>query len=185
MENAPSDFSLNVLGPDSISASWLDNSVSEYGFVLLNLSDSTQVAGTDTLEQNTTSVDVGALTPNTFYEWFVRAYATYNDSSSSDASERTNARVPGSTTVTALSDTSLYFIIYPVDNPSWTTFAIQDSLTGYYIDGAAEPDTLRQGPPGNWGWKTYSQWGSASGDTLEGLKPDSLYVLRAKAKSGE
>ena len=185
VEYAPGDFSLTVLAPDSINASWSDNSVSEYGYVLLNLSDSTKVSETDTLAQNTISVDVGGLTPNTVYEWFVRAYATYNDSSSSSVSERTFARIPGKTTTSALSDTTLHFIINPVDNPSWTAFAVQDSITGNYVDGAAEPDTLRPGPPGEWGWRTYQNWGSAAGDTLSGLMPDSLYVLRAKARRDE
>ena len=62
---------------------------------------------------------------------------------------------------------------------------MQDSITGGYVDGDAEPDTLRPGPPGEWGWKTFYLWGSASGDTLTGLMPDSLYVLRAKARRVE
>ena len=89
------------------------------------------------------------------------------------------------TSVTAVSDSSLKFIINPLDNPSYTAFAVQDSITGLYVDASSEPDTLRDGPPGDWGWKTFAQWGAALGDTISGLKPDSLYVIRAKARSGE
>ena len=135
------------------------------------------------MDANTTSVNVSGLTPNTVYQWFVKAYTVYDDSTSSSDSERTLARVPGLTTVTALSDTTLHFIINPLDNPGYTKFAVQDSITGKYADGTAVPDTLREGSPGDWGWRTYSQWGSAAGDTLAGLKPDSLYVIRAKARS--
>ncbi len=185
VEYAPDDFSMTVLSPDSINASWSDNSAGEYGFVLLNFSDSTLVAGIDSLDRNTESVNVGVLAPNTVYDWFIRAYSGNNDSSSSNAAERTFARTPGNTTVSAITETALHFTVNPVDNPSWTTFAVQDSVTGSYVDGDAEPDTLRSGPPGDWGWKTFVQWGSASGDTLSGLMPDSLYVLRAKAKRVE
>jgi len=81
-----------------------------------------------------------------------------------------------------LPDSLLHFVINPNGNPSYTRFAVQDSVTGYYIDATSEPDTLRAPPLGDWGWRTYIQWGEASGDTLGALQPDSLYVLRAKAK---
>jgi len=185
LENAPDNFSLTVLAPGSLRASWSDNSDNEYGFVILNFSDSTMAAGTDSLPQNTTSVDVNDITPNTEYEWFVRAYTAEDDLSSAEDNARTFARIPGTTTVTALTESSLRFILDPQDNPSYTQFAVQDSVTGLYVDGSAEPDTLRANPPGDWGWRTYTQWGAASGDTLTSLFPDSLYVIRAKARSNE
>ena len=185
LDASPDNFNITVEGPDSLTASWTDNSAFELGFVLLNVSDSTQVAGTDTLAENTTSFGVGNLTPNTVYNWFVRGFSAVDDSSSSGASARTLARTPGITAVSAVSHTSLKFILDPLDNPDYTVFAVQDSATGLYVDGSADPDTLRAGPPGEWGWKTYSQWGAALGDTISGLSPDSLYVIRAKAQSGE
>ncbi len=185
LENAPDNFSLSVLAPDSLSVSWSDNSDSEYGFVILNLSDSTMAAGTDSLPQNTTSVDTGNLTPNTEYVWFVRAYTAEDFISSGSDTARTTARVPGTTTVSSLTKSSISFIIDPQDNPGDTQFAVQDSVTGLYVDNSAEPDTLKTGALGEWGWKTYTQWGAASGDTLSGLMPDSLYVIRAKARSNE
>jgi len=185
LDAAPCDFSLSVEGPDSLFASWTDNSSYELGFVLLNVSDSTQVAGVDTLAENTTSTGVGDLTPNTVYQWFVRAFSAVDDSSSAGTNARTEARTPGVTSVEAISDSSLKFVINPLDNPAYTTFAVQDSITGLYVDASSEPDTLREGPPGDWGWRTFSQWGAALGDTISGLNPDSLYVIRAKARSGE
>jgi hypothetical protein len=185
LDAAPGGFSLSVVAPDTIQASWTDNSLFELGFVLLNTADSTRVAGVDTLAENTSSISVGGLTPNTVYQWFVRAFTAVDDSSASGTSARTMARTPGATAVTPLSPTTMKFIINPLDNPAYTTFAVQDSLTGLYVDGSGEPDTLRVGPTGDWGWRTFSQWGGVLGNTLSALKPDSLYVIRAKARSGE
>lgn len=184
-EAAPGNFTLTVLSPDSIHATWTDNADSEEWFVLLTTVDSTQVAGTDTLPPNTTSITVGNLTPNTLYEWFVKTRLATGDSTSSSASDRTQIRLPGTTVVTTLSPYTLRFIVAPEDNPYYTQYALQDSITGLYADSSAEPETLRVGPPGDWGWKTFSQWGGVQGDTLTGLLPDSLYVIRVKARTGE
>ena len=48
LDGSPANLSLTALSPDSIRADWEDRSSGEYGFVLLNLTDSTRVAGTDT-----------------------------------------------------------------------------------------------------------------------------------------
>ena len=185
LEYAPADFAVSALAPDSLRASWTDTSESEYGFVLLNLADSTMVTGTDTLSQNTESVNVGGLIPNTLYEWFVRAYTAVDDSSSAGDSAYTFARIPGTTGVSAVSSSSIRFIIDPQDNPAHTKYAVQDSISGLYVDWTANPDTLRTGPPGDWGWRTYDEWGAASGDTLAALSPDSLYGIRVKARNEE
>jgi len=182
---APGDFLMTVTAADSISAQWTDTTVREYGFVLLNATDSTMVAGTDTLAAGTESADVGELTPNTIYSWFVRAFTAHEDSSSGSVMTRTFARMPGAGTVEAVSEHAVRFVIDPQDNPPSTKFAVQDSLSGKYVDGTADPDTLRAGPPGDWGWRTYLEWGAALGDTLGGVSPDSLIVIRAKARNGD
>ena len=84
-----------------------------------------------------------------------------------------------------LPTTLLKFIIDPNGNPASTKFAVQDSVTGFYLDGTAEPETLRSGALGEWGWGTSAKWGAALGDTLAGIVPDSLIVIRAKARSGD
>ena len=84
--------------------------------------------------------------------------------------------------MTTVSASSLRIFISPLDNPSYTNFAVQDSVSGKYVDTVAEPDTLRPGPLGEWGWRTFSGWGGVSGSAVGGLKPDSLYVFRAKAR---
>ncbi|MCE5248983.1 fibronectin type III domain-containing protein [bacterium] len=185
LKTVPTDFTLTTIAPDSLRANWTDTTDSEYGFIIVNLSDSAMVAGSDTLPHDTTSVDVGGLTPNTVYEWFVRAFTSADETSSEPGSGRTDARTPGVPGVTAVSETALRFVLNPLDNPLCTEYAVQDSISGLYVDGSAEPDTLKAGPPGEWGWKTYEQWGSALGDTLTGLAPNSLHVIRAKARTSE
>ncbi len=185
LDAAPDGFSLTAEGPDSITARWNDNSALESGFLLLNASDLTVVSGTDTLAENTTSRTVGGLIPDTPYRWLVKAFTPANDSLSSEGAARTSARIPGIPTVIAISGPSLSFTLDPRDNPSYTMFAVQDSITGRYIDASSPGDTLRAGPPGDWGWRTFAGWGAAGGDTLLNLPPDSLFVLRAKARTSE
>jgi len=82
-------------------------------------------------------------------------------------------------------DSLMIFTLDTNNNPSYTQFAVQDSVTGWYIDATAEPESLRAPPLGEWGWRTYEQWGAALGDTLSGITPGNLYVLRAKARNGK
>ncbi|MFA6470483.1 MAG: hypothetical protein WCU00_00470 [Candidatus Latescibacterota bacterium] len=182
LDSAPANLTLTVLSPDSIRADWEDRSFGEYGFVLLNLSDSTQVAGTDTLGENIQNTTVGELTPNTVYQWFVRAFTPGERESTSGTSARSLTRTPGIPTVNAVSPTILRFIVNPLDNPSHTEFAVQDSTTGWYADPGVHPHILREGPSGEWSWKTFEQWGGAAGDSLTGLSPNSGHTLRVKAR---
>ncbi|MFC1538729.1 LamG domain-containing protein [Candidatus Latescibacterota bacterium] len=84
-----------------------------------------------------------------------------------------------------LPDSLMIFTLNPNNNPSYTRFAVQDSVSGYYIDASAEPESLSTQPLGEWGWRTYEEWGAALGDSLSGITPGNIYVLRAKARNGE
>ncbi len=185
LECAPADMLIEVNGPDSLTVSWTDMNAGEAGFVLMDCADSMRVAGTDTLAHDTASVGVGGLVPNTVYQWFVRAF-TGGESMSSDAvSARTEARTPGKPSVIAVSDSTIRFVLDPLDNPFYTQFAVQDSVSGFYVDSTGDPATLRVGPPEEWAWRTYFEWGGLSGDTLGVFGPDSLLVIRAKARDGQ
>ena len=148
----------------------------------MNLSDSTRVAGADTLGENVQSATAGGLTPNTVYQWFIRAFTTGDKKSSSGVSARSLTRTPGIPTVNAVSPTVLRFVVNPLDNPSDTEFAVQDSTTGWYVDPGVHPHILREGPSGEWSWKTCGQWGGAAGDSLTGLSLDSEHALRVKGR---
>lgn len=123
------------------------------------------------------------LTPATAYQLQAAAWNPYGASDPADPVQASTVpRVPEPPVIQPLSPNALGFLLDPLDNPSWVEFALQDSVSGRYVDGEASPDTLRDGPPGDWGWRTYEDWGAAMGDTLGSLFPDSLYVLRAKAR---
>lgn len=185
LRGAPTDAALTAISPDSIRVTWHDTVDGEYGFVVVEEPGGTVVAGTDTLSAGAESADAGGLTPDTTYRWKVRALTRFDTAESGAAETLTPMRTPGKPAVTPVSATSLKFVLDPADNPSWTVFAVQDSVTGLYVDAAASPDTLRPGPPGDWGRRTFAGWGAAAGDTLGGLAPDSLFVLRAKAVAGD
>jgi len=86
-------------------------------------------------------------------------------------------------TVTFPTDTLALLKLNVNGNPSYTEFAIQDSITGKYVDGrfnrffstTAAESIL---------WRTYAAWGGASGDTVA-VGVGKKYVFRAKARSGE
>ncbi len=179
---SPSGLALTVLAPDSIRADWTDGAAGEYGYVLLNLPDSTRVAGTDTLAANTGAVTVGGLIPNTVHQWTVKAFTANSARTLPGVSARTLTRTPGRPTVSALGTTKLRFLLDPRDNPAHTEYAVQDSVSGRFVDPGAQPHTLRNGPLGEWGWRTFAGWGAALGDSVTGLGPNEWYGLRAKAR---
>ncbi|MFC1693309.1 hypothetical protein ACFL1R_07385 [Candidatus Latescibacterota bacterium] len=147
------------------------------------------IEATDTTAANAESVRVGGLDPNTSYAWRVQVVGgAYADSLSAPDSTYTHANAPISAPAFELISNSAFKVVIDTTgtgNPDYTEYAIQDSLSGWYIDATAEPETLRTTPLGEWGWRSYDQWGAALGDTLTGLFPDSLYVIRAKARSCE
>ena len=78
---------------------------------------------------------------------------------------------------------------YPVDlhchSPLSPCFGKKDGICQDDIDATAEPESLSTLTLGEWGWRTYGEWGAALGDSLSGITPGNLYVLRAKARNGE
>lgn len=97
----------------------------------------------------------------------------------------TRAATPGKPTVTFPADSLLKFVLSVNGNPGYTEFAVQDSVRGWFVDATAEPETLRTGLLGVWGWRTYAGWGGAGGDTLAGVQPGNFYVIRVKARNGQ
>ena len=185
-DSAPSGFTLTSISSDSLLATWTDRSYSERGFIVVDASTGAKVAGTDTTFENATSLRVGGLSTNTEYTWKVKAVGggAHGFLSAADSCY-TLANTPGKPVVNFPAGNLLKFIISANDNPDYTKYAVQDSLTGRYVDGTAEPETLRAGPPGEWGWRSYVEWGGALGDTLAGVQPGGFYVIRAKARNGQ
>jgi len=94
------------------------------------------------------------------------------------------ARIPEIDTAYVWVKDSLFIRINPMGNPSYTFYAIEDSITGYYFDretrrlrGIATVDS-------SWAWATYSEWGGFSGTFLK-VEPETRYVLRVFSKDGK
>ncbi len=182
-DSLPADVAMTVLAPDSIRIAWRDRCFDETGWRIVNLADTSEAA---TASADAESLDIGGLVPNTLYRWMVQVTGGALDGEcSAPDSARTYAAIPGQTFVSVVEDSLIHFILDPGTNPAGTAFAVQDSMSGAFVDPTATPDTLRAGPLGEWGWRTLADWGAAAGDTLGGLAPDSLYVLRAKARTEE
>ena len=131
-----------------------------------------------------TSLRVGGLSPNTEYYWKLRVIggSLHNSYSAADSCY-TRAAIPGKPTVTFPADSLLKFILNVNSNPSYTEMAVQDSVTGKYIDGrfnrffttTAAESIL---------WRTYAAWGNSLGDTVA-VGVGKKIVVRVKAKSGQ
>jgi len=94
------------------------------------------------------------------------------------------AQAPDIDSIFALSRDSVFFRLDPKSNPWYTYFAVQDSLSGRYIDVAAH--RLRSAgaaADSSWAWGTFSEWGAAAGYFVV-VEPHTTYVLRAYAKDG-
>jgi hypothetical protein len=178
-DSAPSGLALTPLTTTSMRVTWEDRAHSERGYIVVDAS--TGAAVSDTLAANTETVDIAGLDVNTEYSWKIKTLGGdgHGDLSAA-ATEYTLAAVPGKITQTFPAGTLMKFVLAVNGNPAWTPFAIQDSLSGLYIQSATGVCTWGASPD----WRTYAQWGGVLGDTaavLVGKK----YVMRAKAKSGQ
>ena len=95
------------------------------------------------------------------------------------------AAIPDTTHVTLIDSAHVRIRISPHGNPSYTFFAVEDSVTGLFVD----PALRRLRSPGvtedsTWAFGTYSDWGGADGMILD-VTPDRDYYFRAYAKDGD
>jgi len=94
------------------------------------------------------------------------------------------AFVPDVISAFAYSKDSILIKIDPGLNPPYTFIAIEDSITGLFVDYAAH--RLRSAgvtADSSWAWATYGEWGGAFGYYIN-VEPDRRYVFRAYAKEG-
>jgi len=186
-DKVPSNIVATSISPDSILVTWMDNSTTETGFALVNALTGLRMGANDSTAANVTFKRYGGLSPNTEYAVKVMALGgkLAGDISTSADSCYTKANTPGKPTASILGDNRLAFALDPNGNSAFTRFAVEDSVSGRYADATAEPETLRAGPLGEWGWRTYAGWGGAGGDTLAGIRPGDFYTIRAKARNGQ
>ncbi|MBI4281426.1 hypothetical protein HY625_01255, partial [Candidatus Uhrbacteria bacterium] len=133
------------------------------------------------------------LSANTQYAYRVKvrdASATPNESSfTANQSKYTAANVPGSPSVTSPTATTLKIIVNQNSNPTGTApagdteYALVASTDNFGTDTrfVQTNGTLSVAAV----WKTYSQWGGASGITVTGLTTEQSYSFKVKARNGD
>ncbi|MFC1730538.1 DNRLRE domain-containing protein [candidate division KSB1 bacterium] len=94
------------------------------------------------------------------------------------------AQYPDVDSVFAQDSVTVFILMESTDNPSYTYYALEDSIRGLFYD----LDNLRFRSAGvtvdsSWAWYTYAQWGGASGTTIT-VAEGQLYVLRFYSKDG-
>jgi len=121
------------------------------------------------------SVSFTGLLPNTHYN--ARIHAT--NSSGTGYSDRTDfwtlASIPSAPTVNNPSLTTLDVTVNTNSNPDTTTYAIQDSITGKYVQTGGTLDNTAA-------WQKASVWGTK---TVTGLTTGTIYTFRVKARNSE
>lgn len=126
------------------------------------------------------------ITPNA--EFKLVPYALNNDSVITGGDTTivwSWAQIPDVVSAYPHSKDSVLIKVDPKANPAYTFFAIEDSVSGLFVDFAAH--TLRsQGvtPDSTWAWATYSELGGAEGYYLI-VEPNTTYVFRAYSKEGK
>lgn len=181
-DSVPTGFTLSAIDPDSLLAAWVDHAHSEYGYVLMDVDTGLKVAGTDTLAANSTSARIGGRTPNTLHRWKIRAVGggAHGMESGADSTYTLAAAPVAAPTLTFPTGTTAVVVIDTTGtgNPSYTEYAIQDSISGLYVD--ADGDSFKAEAE----WRTFDNWGGAAGDTLAVLT-GKKYTIRVKARSGQ
>jgi len=188
-DSVPDNFQVNQISgaTDSLVATWTDRCYDETGYRIIEADGGAYV---DSVGADIETIRIGGLLPNTSYAWKVQVIGgAYADSVSAADSCYTEATPPS----TALSlyyggslDNNYMRIVADttgLQNPGYTEYAIQDSISGKYIDTTAEPETLKTGT-GDWMWDTFSDWGGADGDTVV-VEIGKKYGFRWKARSGQ
>lgn len=169
-DSAANTVTITAISTDSLLVSWNDRSYSERGFIVVDAVAGTIIAGTDTTNQDIESLRIGGLLPNTSYTWKVKAVGGGADGLLSAADScYTKAATLGKPTVTMLTD-SLRKIVIDTTGiyTSFTRIAIQDSVTGKFVDWiSGATDTLHAtADSSNADYRTFANWGGANGDTV-------------------
>lgn len=176
----PSNLKGVATSTSSISWQFTDMSTDEDGYKLYETVDGGPATFVSEVAQNNLSqITEGDLTPNNQYARYV---TTYNYEGESDLSNiaycYTLANQPLPPIVTDYTADGVVLAINPDDgNPSYTEYAIYDTLSGQYVqaDGSLGPDPV---------WQTYEQWGGVSGIIV--LTPgDGFYDFSTIARNGD
>ena len=94
------------------------------------------------------------------------------------------AVAPAIDTVYVVNKDSIILFVDPGDNPSYTYFAFEDSISGLFVDvGTMSFRSSSITVDSSWAWGTYADWGGVSGAIIN-TDPNTRYVLRGYSKDG-
>ncbi len=192
--NAPFSFTIvNVpLPPSGLAASnvtttgldlnWTDNATDETGYRIYRSTSAggpfTQMGGDYPVDQTSFS-DTG-LNVNQEYYYRVLAFNGLGEGNFTPISVATLALVPGTPVLSNIQYITSTLTLDPALNPSSTQFAVEvlhDAATEYLqSDGT---------PGGSPSWRTYAEWGGASGVSVSALHSCEEYTFHAKARNAD
>lgn len=144
---------------------------------MISGSSAWMVSRLNTWSKDSTQTVTG-LTPNTSYTFTVKA-RNQNGIETSNVSTSeivTLANIPRVSSTTKVSSTSARVYLNLNSNPTNTQLAIQDSITGMYVNANGQ---LQQ----NVVWQTYAQWGGANGKLISGIEDVRQLGFRVKARN--
>jgi hypothetical protein len=121
---------------------------------------------------------VTGLTRDTTYTFEVKARNGDNTetSMSSQSSGLTIPSTPGIPTISSFTPTGMTVTVNQNSNPSDVTYAIFETTNSKYVqaDGTLDVGTV---------WRSYTNWGGASGIAVTGLSNSTTYTFQVKARN--
>ena len=167
--------------PDSIEYAVFDSTYSMFRYTSGDTT-STIVFAVDTLWNNAV---MKTYSPNLLIS--IGVFGKNHDSVYSETVSDTTwvwAAVPGSTLVSIVDSATVLLKINPNGNPDYTYFAVEDSISGKFID--VNTMSLRASGvtvDSTWAFGIFSDWGGSDG-VLINVTPKTSYYFRAYSKDG-
>ncbi len=191
IDSIPTDFALDSISSDSLVVTWTNRTYSsDVKYLLRDASSGAAVAGTDSIDYDTTELRVGGLIVNTLYDWKLEIFNGGNDGEFSlpDSTYTWSNAIVLAPDSTYISNGNVKIVIDTTGtgNPGDTDIAVllidTDGDTAWYdVSG----DSLRYETlliDDSWGWRDLSSWGGANGDTLS-IGVGATYDIRTQTRN--
>jgi hypothetical protein len=169
-DKTPSAVVVSAIAKDSVLVTWLDGTINESGFALVNAYTGARMGGSDSTAAGATSKRYGGLDPNKVYNIAVKVLGGKLDGEISTAqdSARTWAAKPTIASAMVTNNTREVTVdTTGTKNPSTTLYAVRDSIRyaaglSAYIFYLAGTCSLGVSPA----WYTFAQMGTSGKDTV-------------------
>lgn len=175
---APTALAVSGITNSTISLAWTDNDTAESGYRVYSAAAASgpfTKVGSD-LPANTVTVTNSGLSPNKRYYYRVTAFNAQGESDFTSTDSTTLANTPNVPAVSSVLFTSVKATIDSTGNPTTTQFAIDETVTGKYVQADGTLGTLPV-------WQSYASWGGSSGVTVTGLSRGTVYSIGVKARN--